>query len=354
MRSSPISFKKRHGILPLLTLGMALLASSVVNSQVAHKPGDLNDDGCVDLTDFNLMLAFFGGTPPASCPGTADIDGNGIIDGSDFLLFQNNYFLAPVACRPTGTPSVCSSYSSCDVVCESVCNLPDPGSGTVDLPPDGCTYLSPANFHVIVDSLPPGTELQVNVAHASFTNITRTPGGSLGGETETFDSEVRLQIHGTGALDSYERVLVMTGVAVEIDTAPKQPGQPTQAFSTDMRSLVGEILPADGDPDFSLLRITAGTELGMPSPGNTTLIETASFDVRSSFNVSYQIEMVGAAGGPLAGLNSTTTGTVVMGTTDAGPPLPLVPSLGVIGAGSLVLTLGLFSFWAHRSKRISG
>ena len=35
------------------------------------------------------------------------------------------------------------------------CVVPDNGSGTVDLPPAGCGYLSPADVHMIIDGLPP-------------------------------------------------------------------------------------------------------------------------------------------------------------------------------------------------------
>lgn len=319
-------------------------------SGLDHKAGDLNDDGCVNITDFNLLKASFGGTPPDPCKAAGDIDQDGDVDIVDSNMFSNFYFLAPVACRPTTSPFGCNSYTSCEVVCEDICNLPDNGSGTVDLPPDGCSYLSPGNFHAIVDSLPPDTQLEVSAAHRGFTNITRTPGGSLGGEIEEFDSEVRLEIHGRGTLIDYQRVIVMGSVPVEIHTGPKQDGQSYQQFPADMRSIVAEITPADADPDFDLLRITAGSDFGMPSPGVTKLFETASFDLDSEFEVNYQIEMVGDPGGPLAGLSSTTTGVVTMGTPSISLPVPSLSPIagGLLVAAGLLLSLGMH---LHRRRR---
>ena len=69
---------------------------------------------------------------------------------------------------------------------EYVCNVPDNGSGTVNVPLEGCVYVNPTEFHMIVDGLPPGTELVVGVAHHNFTDITHTPGGIFpSGEIET-------------------------------------------------------------------------------------------------------------------------------------------------------------------------
>ena len=41
-----------------------------------------------------------------------------------------------------------------------------------------------------------------------------------------------------------------------------------QTFPTDMYRLQGELF---GDPDFCTLRVTGGTDYGLPSPGATTL-----------------------------------------------------------------------------------
>ncbi len=61
------------------------------------------------------------------------------------------------------------------------CELPDNGSGTVNLPPEGCEYLSPDEVHQIIDGLPPGTTIELDPIHSRFINIGRIPGGSSAG-----------------------------------------------------------------------------------------------------------------------------------------------------------------------------
>ena len=78
-------------------LGVSLVVAAAASGQVDHKPGDLNDDGCVDNADFILLQASFGGTPPGPCGAAADIDQNGFVTAADLNEFANDYFLAPVA-----------------------------------------------------------------------------------------------------------------------------------------------------------------------------------------------------------------------------------------------------------------
>jgi hypothetical protein len=88
-----------------------------------------------------------------------------------------------------------------------------------------------------------------------------------------------------------------------------------QSFDTDMFRLFGQIT---GDPDFDLLRITGGTDFGMPSPGHTTLVRSgANWAVDSFFDITYRIDFVGRPGGPLGGMSGSTTGTIRM---QAGEP----------------------------------
>ncbi len=77
-------------------------------------------------------------------------------------------------------------------------------------------------------------------------------------------------MQGTGVLAGFNRVVNMQ-VMCEAHTAPRTPGDPLQSFANDMFMLQGQLPP--GDPDFDLLRITAGTGFGMPSPGHTTLTQ---------------------------------------------------------------------------------
>ena len=67
-----------------------------------------------------------------------------------------------------------------------------------------------------------------------------------------------------------------------------------------------------GDPDFDLLRITAGNGFGLPSPGHTTLTQQpgGNWNVDSFFDITYRIDFVGAPGGSLAGQSDSQVGTV--------------------------------------------
>ncbi len=107
--------------------------------------------------------------------------------------------------------------------------------------------------------------------------------------------------------------------------------------------LQGQVI---GDPDFDLLRITAGSGFGMPSPGHTTLTRLgppgSNWNVDSFFDITYRIDFVGAPGGPLAGRSGSTTGTArfVVG---AAIPEPGTCLLFVCGSLGLALS--------HRRRR---
>ena len=50
------------------------------------------------------------------------------------------------------------------------CTVVDNGNGTVDLPPDGCDYVSPADLHMMIDGLPPDTT--INIAATTSLRLT--------------------------------------------------------------------------------------------------------------------------------------------------------------------------------------
>jgi hypothetical protein len=218
------------------------------------------------------------------------------------------------------------------------CTVPDNGTGTVTLPPAGCDYLSPDEVHMIIDGLPAGTTIELAPIHRDFlchrdsganspctNNCFISPEVPLdvdcdpsNGEIEQFDSTLAFQLTGTGTLAGYNRTLAIPGVACKVHSMPRTPGMPVQSFDTDMMQLQGQIT---GDPDFDLLRVTAGTGFGLPSPGHTTLtrLPGGNWNVDSFFDITYRIDFVGAPGGPLAGRSGSTTGTIRM---QAGGPPP--------------------------------
>ncbi|HKQ48451.1 MAG TPA: hypothetical protein VJZ71_10310 [Phycisphaerae bacterium] len=202
------------------------------------------------------------------------------------------------------------------------CIVPEDGTGTVHLPPQGCAYISPTGQPMqIINGLEPDmincAPTLSNFSCAASTvcsfpvpigPICYAPGGSLGGEKSCADSVLNWVMQGTGGLGGFNRNINLP-VELEIHAAPRMIGQPNQSFDTDMFRLFGQII---GDPDFDLLRIVAGTDFGLPSPGHTTLTQLpgGQWAVDSFFDITYRIDFVGAPGGPLAGKSGSTTGTI--------------------------------------------
>jgi len=187
------------------------------------------------------------------------------------------------------------------------CVAPDNGTGTADLHRH-CPYTAPNDTMYIIDGLPPGTTIECDPTMDGYVNFSASGGGSLGGEIELFDAYLELVMTGTGSLTGYNR-LITVPIEVQTHSAPRALGDPTQDFMTDMYYFVGVVF---GDPDFDQLIITAGTGNGLPSPGNCTLTElpNGNFNVESFFDVTYQIDFVGAPGSILEGQSGSTIGTV--------------------------------------------
>jgi hypothetical protein len=220
------------------------------------------------------------------------------------------------------------------------CLEPDNGSGTVQLPPPGCQYLSPDDVHMIIDGLPPGTTIQLAAIHKDFichqgglppvcTNdcfSTDPDCNPANGATEQFNSSLQLQLAGQGLLAGWTRNITIPNVFCQSQVGPRTPGQPVQSFDTEMLGVQGQIT---GDPDFDLLRVTAGSNFGLPSPGHTTLTlqPGGNWAVDSFFDITYRIDFVGAPGGALAGRSGSTTATIRMA---AAPPAPPACTVAVV------------------------
>ncbi len=199
-------------------------------------------------------------------------------------------------------PLSCDDGNACTVDhCEPTCVVPDSG-GTATLPPRGCGYASGL-------SAVPGAPFQIGgvlrdfVCPSSGSGVCSfappipgvdcdQAGGTLGGEEACAGAVLSFTFIGTGPLSGINHS-VDVPVSLEIHAAPRTPGDSVQSFATDLFRLSGEIT---GDPLFAQLRIEAGTDFGMPSPGHTTLVQSGgSWVVESYFDLSYRIDYVATA-----------------------------------------------------------
>ena len=185
---------------------------------------------------------------------------------------------------------------------QPVCVQPDDNGTAVIFAPDK-VFRSTTPF--VVAEVAAGDVNGDGVLMSTPDTVINRSGSPETGETYTFDTEM-LQL----SLSSGQ--ILNIPVQGEIGTMPRTPGDPIQSFDTDMHRLQGQLPP--GDPDFDLLRITAGTGFGLPSPGHTTLMQLpgGNWNVDSFFDITYRIDFVGAPGGHWSGHSGSTTGTIRM------------------------------------------
>jgi len=221
-------------------------------------------------------------------------------------------------------PRNCDDSDACttDSCVAPACVVPDNGTGTADLPTQ-CPYTGQTRFGFLEAS---GDALFMEAVHRTFTCPSGSlvcsfplpvpgtdcsqPGGTLSGEEACADSILALSLTGIFNAITYTRTIDLP-VSFEMHAAPRTPGDPVQPFTTDMFRLFGTILPSDNDPDFELLRFTAGSDFGLPSSGHTTLTQSGGdWTVDSFFDVTLRVDIVGRQGGPLANVNRSDTYTV--------------------------------------------
>lgn len=187
------------------------------------------------------------------------------------------------------------------------CEVPEAGPGTAVFVPQCADGYRGAWW--IIDGLPGGTTINIDGRIHAISGVSEVPGGTLGGTASSFNALIEMELSGTGSLVGYYRLITFpTGVA-EAHAAPRTLGTAVQPFPTTLHQFFGQIL---GDPDFDLLRITAGNNFGLPSPGHTTLTRLgppgSDYQVDSFFDITWRIDFVGAPGGPLAGMSGSTVG----------------------------------------------
>jgi hypothetical protein len=236
--------------------------------------------------------------------------------------------------------------------------VPDNGGGTAQMPIQAA-YPS-INPMVMSNGLPLASQININAVWLAPTVSAEQAGGSLlGTKSPGGGPLMQWTMQGTGALSAYNRVLVMpsepgpggvatffdpafnvTGASYEEHAAPRTAFAPVQNYNTDLFRMFSQISNI-GDPDFDLLRLVAGTDFGLPSPGQTKLTQVGpNWNVESFFDVTYRIDFVGRSGGPLSGMSGSST---AMSRFQIGMPIVPEPSatcLLLVG-GVVGLALGV-------------
>jgi len=269
------------------------------------------------------------------------------------------------------------------------CVVKESGSvpGTVNLPPEGCHYLSPSEAHMIIDGLAPGTTLIVAPIHGGFLcndrlgdsvqaggtdaamgrstqadlyhsgGCTIPPPNPSTPSTETFLSSLSFDIRGTGTLSAVHCGLTIRNVAVQTVTQPRTPGNTVQTFATEMTNLSGSVANESTCNLFSSLTVKAGTGQGLANAtmGSTTIthLPSGAWQVDSFFDVFYQIDFVGKPGSPLTGLSGSTVNIDPILMQASATNIPSLSEWGMIVLILMLLTAGIVLMLRRRAVRSS-
>ena len=256
---------------------------------------------------------------------------------------------------------------------QAPCVLVDNGSGTVDLPPEGCGYLTPTEVHELIDAseLPPGTTIEFDIDHRNFVCSQGSggptgyggscsvvvdpvtcegPGPVAGTVVECFASDAVINLTGTGAFAGYSEQLTLP-IFTEV-LSNRGPGDPTPSFGTEMTWISGDLPPA-ASSNFCVLSIAGGTDnTGVPNLGQVDLtpLSGSRFQVDSFFDVSYRITYVGCPGSILDGLSGVSDlDTVRVEAVGIGPPIPALSEWGLIVLGTFMLCAMGWTMWRRQA-----
>lgn len=198
----------------------------------------------------------------------------------------------------------------------------NPFDPTADLPPHFTGAIVPFTSTPIIDG--PGYTIVIDAASIVLQSYQPIqPGGQFpGGDRQTSTHQVQFHLTGNGLLAGWQRSMSVQ-LSCTVDSGVRPYGAPIQSFPNDLFSLQGQISP---DPDFDLLRITAGTGFGMPSPGHTTLTQlpTGFWNIDTLYDITFRIDYAGSLPGVLHGQSGSQTRAIhiQMGQPSGIPPIP--------------------------------